>query len=144
MVVLIVLISGFVFAAGNDSSKTSGQGLKINKSEVSKKAKFYPVKVGKTAMEVIAVKASDGSVRVALNTCQVCFDSGRGFYTQVGEELICNNCGNRFHIDEVGSTRFGCNPIPVPKESIKDNGGYLTVSQEFLEKSTPYFARWKR
>lgn len=143
-VIVILMVGGFVFAAGKTSPKATGEGLTIKKSEVTKKAKFYPIKVGKTSMEAFAVKASDGTIRVALNTCQVCFDSGRGFYTQVGEELICNNCGNRFHVDAIGDTRFGCNPIPVPKDSLKDTGDYLVVSQAFLEKSTPYFARWKR
>lgn len=141
---IILAVSGLLFAAGTTGPTSNGKGLRIKKNEITIKAKFYPVKIGTTTMEVFAVKASDGTLRVALNTCQVCFSSGRGFYTQVGEEFICNNCSNRFHTDQIGSTRYGCNPIPVPKESIEDNGEYLTISQVFLEKSTPYFTRWKR
>ena len=45
-------------------------------------------------MEIVAVKALDGSIRTAFNTCQVCYNSGRGYYQQEGNELVCQNCGN--------------------------------------------------
>ena len=118
--------------------------LKILKSEVTATAKFYPLTADGVKMEVVAVKASDGTIRTAFNTCQVCFDSGRGFYTQQGDELVCNNCGNRFQIDKVEKIKFGCNPIPILKENKKDDGKYLIISRDFLAKNKQYFARWKR
>lgn len=127
-----------VSAAGNDT------GLKIKKSEVTSTAKFYPYKAGNTYMEVIAVKASDGTVRTALNTCQVCFDSGRGYYTQQGDQLICNNCGNRFLIDQIEKVKLGCNPVPIMKENKKEDTKYITISKAFLEQNKALFARWKR
>lgn len=125
-------------AAGNDS------GLKIKKSEVTSTAKFYPYKVGNTQMEVIAVRASDGTVRTAFNTCQVCFDSGRGYYTQQGDQLVCNNCGNRFQIDQIEKVKLGCNPVPIMKGNKKDDGKYITISKQTFEQNKSLFARWKR
>ena len=52
-------------------------------------------------MVVLAFKASDDTIRTALNTCQVCYDSGRGYYVQEGDKLICQNCGNQFEADQV-------------------------------------------
>lgn len=118
--------------------------LKILKSEVSTKAKFYPYKSGDTYMEVLAVKATDGSIRTALNTCQICFDSGKGYYIQKGDKLVCQNCGNVFGVDDIEIIKGGCNPVPVLKESKTDDGEYITVKKEFLEASKDLFADWKR
>lgn len=52
-------------------------------------------------MEVIAVKDSGGTVRTAFNTCQVYYSSGKGYYKQKGDKLICQNCGNAFTMDQV-------------------------------------------
>lgn len=52
-------------------------------------------------MEVIAVKDSGGTVRTAFNTCQVCYSSGKGYYKQKGDKLVCQNCGNAFTMDQV-------------------------------------------
>jgi len=35
-------------------------------------------------MEVLAVKAPDGTIRTAMNTCKICYDSGAGYYVQEG------------------------------------------------------------
>jgi uncharacterized membrane protein len=167
IVIGVVLLSFAVYSIFNNNQKqqtpsadsgkppvTVGKGetveipsnvdLKILKSEISDKAKFYPYKAGDTYMEVLAVKASDGSIRTALNTCQVCFDSGRGYYEQVDNTLVCQNCGNVFGVDDVEVVRGGCNPVPVLKESKADDGEYITVKKEFLEASKNFFADWKR
>ncbi|MDR2445448.1 MAG: DUF2318 domain-containing protein [Spirochaetaceae bacterium] len=68
---------------------------------------------GGTRLEVLAVKAPDGTVRTAFNTCQVCYASGRGFYKQQGTVLVCQNCGNRFRMSQVGLRSGGCNPVPI-------------------------------
>ncbi len=134
--------NGNLLAAGTNSADKSD--LRILKSEVTNIAKFYSYTVNGVKLEVIAVKASDGTVRTALNTCQVCYDSGRGFYTQQGNELICNNCGNRFKIDQIEKQKFGCNPIPIFQEDKTDNGKYIIISRNFLAQNTDYFRKWKK
>jgi len=130
--------------AGTTKPTNSTQNLKILKSEVTSKAKFYPYQAGNTYMEVIAVKARDGSIRTALNTCQVCYDSGRGYYLQSGNQLVCQNCGNRFAIEDVEVVRGGCNPVPIMKADKTEDGQYINISQEYLNKNKFFFARWKR
>lgn len=63
--------------------------LVINKSDISEKASFYPINVDGTRMEVLAVKDSSGNIRTAFNTCQVCYSSGKGYYVQSGNVLVC-------------------------------------------------------
>jgi len=118
--------------------------LKILKSEVSEKAVFYPYKAGETYMEVIAVKATDGSIRTALNTCQICFSSGQGYYKQEGDKLVCQNCGNRFGVDDVEVVRGGCNPVPIMKENKTDDGENIVINKDFLEANKELFVSWKR
>lgn len=142
----VVLVAGFLVIksfSGNAESTTSGGDLVITKSEVTGQAKFYPYTVGKTKMEVIAVKANDGSIRTAFNTCQVCFSSGKGYYKQEGNELVCQNCGNRFKIEQVEKIKGGCNPVPIMKENKTDDGTSITISQAYLEQAKDLFASWK-
>lgn len=115
----------------------------IQISEVSEKASFYPVEIKGTRLEVLAVRASDNTVRTAFNTCQVCYGSGRGYYIQEGDVLVCQNCGNRFKRDEVEVTRGGCNPVPITEEFKTVTDTSITISKEFLAKAKIIFANWK-
>lgn len=120
-----------------------GSDIVITKSDISDKAKFIAYRAGEVDMEVITVKASDGTIRTAFNTCQVCFDSGRGYYKQQGNELVCQNCGNRFKIDKVEKQKNGCNPVPIFDGNKKDDGTSITIPADFLEKSKDLFSNWK-
>ncbi len=122
----------------------SSEDLTIQKSEVTEKVKFYPYKADGIYMEVIAVKASDGTVRTALNTCQVCFDSGRGYYEQQGDKVVCQNCGNVFRIDDIEKIKNGCNPVPVMSENKTEDSEKIVISKAFLSDNSEYFKKWKK
>ena len=145
---LIIIIAAFFFFRGDiftgkDSTSKSGD-LRINKNEVTAQAKFYTYQAGNTGMEVLAVKAQDGSIRTAFNTCQVCYSSGRGYYEQEGEELICQNCGNRFNINDVEVIRGGCNPVPIFEENKSEDGTDIVIAESFLEQNKDLFNNWKQ
>ncbi|MDR1971771.1 MAG: DUF2318 domain-containing protein [Treponema sp.] len=118
--------------------------LVIPLAELNSNAIFYPVDIEGTRLEVIAVKAPDGSVRTAFNTCQVCYGSGRGFYKQQGSVLVCQNCGNRFRMGQVEVRSGGCNPVPIPPANKTVDGVSITISRDFLTRAKGIFARWKR
>ena len=84
-----------------ESVIVEGEDLVIPVADITEKASFYPVQVDGTQMEIIAVKAPDGTLRTAFNTCQICFDSGRGYYVQTGDVLVCQNCGNQVTMNSV-------------------------------------------
>lgn len=125
-------------------TEATNSGLVITKSELTDQAKFYPYEVNGTKMEVLAFKASDGSVRTALNTCQVCFDSGRGYYVQDGTKLVCQNCGNQFEADQVEIVKGGCNPVPIMKEDKTEDETTITISEDFLAQNIELFKNWKQ
>ncbi|HYE09070.1 MAG TPA: DUF2318 domain-containing protein [Patescibacteria group bacterium] len=121
-----------------------GINLKLAKADITEKANFYSYKEAGTYMEVIALKADDGTIRTALNTCQVCYDSGKGYYEQVGDTLVCQNCGNVFGVNDVEVVKGGCNPVPILEENKTEDGEFVTISGEFLADNKGYFERWKR
>jgi uncharacterized membrane protein len=130
-------------ASANKSVKVENGEVKIPLSDLSSKAKFYDVELNGTKLELLAVKASDGSIHTAFNTCQVCYSSGRGYYVQEGDELVCQNCGNRFPISEVGVTRNGCNPVPILENERSIGKDSITISASFFEKYVTIFKNWK-
>ncbi len=120
------------------------QDIVIPINELSETAKFYPMDIDGTRLEVVAVKASDGSIRTAFNTCQVCYDSGNGYYKQQGDVLICQNCGNKFPMDRVEVEAGGCNPWPIFEESKAVTADTITLSYDFLKESKGIFSNWKQ
>jgi uncharacterized membrane protein len=122
---------------------TSITDIIINKKEITNIAKFYKYKSGNIDMEVMAVKATDGSIRTALNTCQVCYDSGRGYYKQQGDNMVCQNCGNKFNINQIEKIKGGCNPVPVLAKDKTETADTITISKEYLDSQKSFFENWK-
>lgn len=159
VVIALIMIAKYTFyspsetksAANNSSTQNTATttpdtttDIKILKSEVTDTAKFYPYKIDGVTMEVLAIKASDGTIRTALNTCQICFDSGRGYYVQDGEYLVCQNCGNRFNKDQVEIIKGGCNPIPVLEDAKQDAGDYIIIPNDYMVTQKDYFSNWQK
>jgi len=142
-IILVVIIKGGsnptvvpIVAAGND--------LIIAKSDISSVPKFVSYLAGSTKMEVIAVKTSEGKIRTAFNTCQVCYSSGRGYYKVVGETLVCQNCGNVFKFNQIGELKGGCNPVPIESADKTDNGANIVIASSFMQQQKQIFANWKK
>jgi hypothetical protein len=74
---------------------------------------FYTWAQGEQAIEFFAVRAGDGSVHTAFNACEVCFPYREG-YRQEGDEVVCNECGQRFPFEKIGVVSGGCDPVPLP------------------------------
>ena len=141
ILVLILIIKGI--SGGKSTSVSSEENLSIPKNSISATATFFPYRVGNTKMEVLAVKASDGTIRTAFNTCQVCYSSGRGYYKLDGNTLVCQNCGNRFEPDQVEKEIGGCNPVPIFDENKTDDGQNIIISKDYLQQAQVIFANWK-
>lgn len=148
-ILAVVVIAILTFATGGTNTPeavevSAGGELIINKADITKTASFYPYESNGTYMEIIAVRANDDTVRTALNTCQVCYSSGRGYYEQLGDILICNNCGNQFTIDQIEKIKGGCNPVPILDDMKSENDDQIAINAEELVAFEPLFANWKR
>lgn len=122
---------------------SSGESLVIPTADITTDASFYPIEVDGTNMEVIAVKDSAGNIRTAFNTCQICYSSGRGYYVQSGNFLVCQNCGKRFSMDQVEIESGGCNPWPIFDKNKTVTADEISISYDFLAESERIFANWK-
>ena len=158
-VVAVVIIAMVVFAIriSNNSDKLSGGqaggaapssinengDLVIPVAGITEKATFYVYDGLDSKMEILAVKASDGTIRTAFNTCQDCYHSGRGYYVQEGDVLVCQNCRNTFQMDQVEMTAGGCNPVPISEEGKDITDTSITISKDFLLEAETMFASWK-
>jgi uncharacterized membrane protein len=146
-VVLVGLCAGaFAQQGGLNVVKpaVANRDLVIPLSEVTENAVFYPVDVEGTRLEVLVVKAPDGTVRTAFNTCQSCYGSGRGYYKQVGTVLQCQNCGKRFRMSQVEQRSGGCNPVPIMPQNKQVSSTTITVPLAFLKEAKVIFGNWKR
>lgn len=119
-------------------------GIVINKSEITSTAKFIPFTIDGVKAELFAVKASDGSIKTAFNTCQVCYDSGRGYYIQQGDVFVCQNCGNQFKTTDIERVKGGCNPVPITKDLKTDDGKTIKIASNILNSARELFSDWKR
>ncbi|OVE74667.1 hypothetical protein BVX95_01685 [archaeon D22] len=105
--------------------------FRISLEDVTDEAAFYSQTVDGVEVKFFAVRASDGSIRTAFDACDVCHGAKKG-YTQVGNEMRCNNCGLHFAIDTLGEKNkgSGCWPSHLNHEIIN---GEVVISKEDLK-----------
>lgn len=121
----------------------AGESLEIPIADITTDASFFSAEVNGTTMEVVAVKDNEGNIRTAFNTCQICYSSGRGYYKQSGNYLVCQNCGNSFSMDQVEVKTGGCNPWPIFEDNKTVTDDKIMISYDFLTESQKIFENWK-
>jgi uncharacterized membrane protein len=146
--VCAILVAALTLAGCASSAKDNGEikqggSLLIPAGELTDTARFFSAIVDGTAMEIMAVRAADGSVRTAFNTCQVCNGSPFAYFVQKGDTVECQNCGNAFPMDRVGVTAGGCNPVPITSEYRAETDGGVSIPYETLASAKPLFKVWK-
>ena len=115
------------------ASVKKGGFLTIPIADLSQKASFYKADLDGTDVEIVALKDSKGNLRTAFNACQVCYSSGKGYYVQDGDYLVCQNCGNSFTIDQVGVASGGCNPWPILDSDRTVTDDAIQISYDVLK-----------
>jgi uncharacterized membrane protein len=142
----LMLFAVTVAAPAQENSRTAvvNRDLVIPLKDLSATVQFYPVVIDGTAMEVMAALAPDGTYRTAFNTCQSCYASGRGYYRQDGNVLVCQNCGKRFRLSQIEISSGGCNPVPIFPANKTVNAESITIPQSYLRQAKGIFAQWKR
>ncbi|MCD8040829.1 MAG: DUF2318 domain-containing protein [Clostridia bacterium] len=121
--------------------ETDEGGIVIDTTTVTSTATFYDITIDGLTVEIFAVLASDNTVRVAFNTCQVCNGSKKAYFVQSGNYMVCQNCKSKISIDTVGKSSNSCSPVPVKAYSLSN--GIITVSQTYLEGNVSLFKKWK-
>ena len=143
---LAIFSVGIGFAQNLNQRKPpiADRDLVIEIADITENALFFPVDIDGMRMEVLAVKAPDGTIRTAFNTCQVCYASGRGYFVQTGTLLVCQNCGNRYRMSQVERQAGGCNPVPIFPANKMVTDETITISHNYLRQARVIFAEWRR
>tara|TARA_Y100000310_G_scaffold17993_1_gene17749 strand:- start:475 stop:1008 length:534 start_codon:yes stop_codon:yes gene_type:complete len=133
----------------NDSNKPASINFKGDKGEIltlednqveldagildDNKAHYYNVEVssGKT-IYFFAIKDKTGTYRAAANACQVCYDTYLGF-SQDGDYMVCNTCGNKYPLEKIATEKGGCNPGPINPDLKVENGKIIITEAELNE-----------
>ena len=111
--------------------------VRIPISDVSTTAKFYSYDSSGVTIRYFAVKDKQGTVHVAFDACDVCFEAKKG-YKQNGQEMQCLNCGKQFAINSIGTenTAGGCWPSYL---AMKIDGSDVVIKIADLEAKSYMF-----
>ena len=151
--IVFVVIVGVIFFLNNNNTTsditnstnnimpTTNDGIIIDTTTLTTKVLFIDYVIDGTKMQVMSVIDSNGTPRVALNTCQSCNGSPYAYFVQDGESIVCQNCGQYFAIDVMGIAKDGCNPIPVEYNIDDDN---IIITNATLEQYASLFTNWKK
>ena len=143
----MLILAALLLLSGCGKQETAADpvatDLVIPVSELSETIRIYPVTVDGLQMEVLAAKDSDGTVRTAFNTCQVCNGSRKAYFAEEGDHVVCQNCGNSFSREDVGVLSGGCNPYPIFAEDRQDSEDSVRISYDYLSSASGLFERWK-
>lgn len=116
----------------------------IQIADITENATFYDIESNGTSMGLFAVKAADGTIRTAFNTCQVCNGSPYAFFTQDGDTFQCQNCGNIYGVDMIEQERGGCNPVPITADEKTVTDTEILVPAKLVEENSVRFNNWKQ
>lgn len=141
LVALVVVMAGVVsvsaFSLGKYEKVTATNGIvSLPAAKLSDKAKFYKFVDGGKEIAFFAVKAADGSIKVAFDACDACYRSKKG-YEQQGDKMNCNNCNQKFAVAKLGpNATGGCNPGYLPHQQA---GSSITIKASDLKSGARYF-----
>jgi uncharacterized membrane protein len=98
-------------------------------------AHYYKINAAGKEIKFFVVKSTDGVIRAAFDACDVCYKEKKG-YTQDGEYMICNNCGQRFHTSRINIVKGGCNPSPLHRTTEGEN---VVITMADIQSGAGYF-----
>ena len=149
LILMLIVLTAVLAGCGSDATKPAAteapvqaaEGLIIPIDTLTEEAQFIDWMQDGVAMQLIALKDSEGVPQLAYNTCQVCAGSPYAYFEYENGMLVCQNCGNRFPLSSVGRVSGGCNPKPVNDYELQ--GDDIVVSEETLAAGAASFKNWK-
>mgnify|MGYP001067715958 CR=1 FL=1 len=110
----------------------AGESLvKIPASEVTASARWHTYDSNGVKVRYFLVKGTDGKIHLATDACDVCYRSKKG-YRQAENVMVCNNCGQTFAINRIGTENLsgGCWPSYIP---MKIEGDSVVIERSALD-----------
>ena len=137
LVLFFATPAAFSFLGSKFEKLTPENGvLKIPVKQIDDgKAHYFMAKADDGIMVAFfTLKSRDGVIRAALDACDVCYRSGKGYFQQ-GDFMVCENCGQRFLSNRINVIKGGCNPAPLERNVV---GKYLVIKMEDINKNSWY------
>jgi len=137
------ILDGLLKKSSADIAKSAGvwetaDSVKIPFAALaSGKALFLSLESEGRQLRYFALRTPDGVYRAALDACDVCFRMNRG-YRQDGDQMVCNNCGQKFECGKIGLVKGGCNPHPLAHS---EEAGHMVIRKADLAAGKEYFTR---
>ena len=115
-------------------AQVTSEKITIPLSDINEKASFFPYETGSKTIRYFAVRGTDGKVHTALDACDLCYEAKMG-YSQNEDMMKCNNCGQEFSIDSIGTENLegGCWPSYLPADM--DQNEMVLSTSDLKEKS---------
>lgn len=133
-----VLGTNPIATASGEFVQANGGKVAISVADVSDgKAHYFSYDANGETVDFFLLKSKDGQLRAALDACDVCYKSLKG-YRQEGDFMVCNNCGQKFRSDQINVIKGGCNPAPLTREVA--NGQIVLLEKELIA-GRSYFPR---
>jgi len=123
--------------AGDDDDAAAGLVVHLV-SSLGEEVQYFSYMTGDgVEVEYFAVMGTDGDPHVAFDACEVCFPAGLG-YSQASDRMVCNNCGNSYPINSIGTENQGggCWPGYIELEVAGDE---IRIEESILEGGAWYF-----
>lgn len=115
LVISSLFITGCISGISTKISNAyNGEIITIPLSDISTTAKYYSYDSKGIAIRYFSVLDSAGKPKIAFDGCDIC--GGAKGYRQEGTDMVCNNCGQHFKIDQLGTKNsgVGCWPGYLP------------------------------
>ncbi len=136
LMIFIIALAGVAAYLILSPRVSEGGDVRIPVAELNGQARFIDHRLSDNSrVRFFVLKTADGQYRAALDACDVCFKSKKG-YSQDGDKMICNNCSLPFECSKIGEVSGGCNPVGLPRTVEGDN---LVIRAADLEKNKQYF-----
>lgn len=142
-IIIVLMMSmagtGFSFSfSGPDFKplKPQNNELRISVNDVNDgEAHYFRVKADDgIVVDFFVLMSRDGIIRAAVDSCDVCYRSGKG-YIQQGDFMVCTNCGRKFASNRINEVKGGCNPAPLNRTIDKDT---LVISMAEINANSWY------
>jgi uncharacterized membrane protein len=154
LVAILAIVAGYYLSTGTgpgDNDNNDGlTELSVKKTEAvpgtdeiripvsdvdDGRAHFYYFDTNGVRVNYFVLESSDGVIRAAFDTCDVCYDAKKGYH-QEGDQMVCNNCGQRFQSTNINELKGGCNPAPLTRTI---SGGNVIITTDSIEEGKWYF-----
>jgi uncharacterized membrane protein len=137
MLSLLFSTSGFAFWGSKTKTVNPVNGvISIPLSEINDgQAHHFKIQSSDgTEVTFFTLKSRDNIIRAAIDACDVCYKSGKG-YVQQGDFMVCQNCGQKFASNKINVIKGGCNPAPLRRQVVKDR---LVINMSDIDANSWY------